>query len=137
MATEMCSVCGEAADADVSDPHGHFASVDGDDGSYMLVDELDEDNPQSQKQDDSYTFTYSFEYIAKNHGNDKYDIDTAEMVVRLEWSDAMAQYVISYDVPDMDKIDPGQGNSDAAGFFEYDVSERLANDLDDLGIYAS
>lgn len=28
MATEMCGVCGEAADANEIDPHGHFSSGD-------------------------------------------------------------------------------------------------------------
>ncbi|OWY79198.1 hypothetical protein B9C99_24065 [Rhodococcus sp. BUPNP1] len=116
------------------DPHGHFTSDD--DDSHGFADEPDEDDPRLLKQDDSYTFTYSFEYIAKNHGNDKYDIDTAEMVVHVEWSDANEGYVISYDVPDMDKIDPEQGNSDAKGFYDTDVYWKLTSDLDDLGITA-
>lgn len=133
MTSESCSVCGEEANADVLDPHGHFTS--GDDDSHGVANELDEDDElRSLKQDDSYTLTYSFEYIAKNHGNGKYDIDTAEMIVDLEWSDAQIGYVISYNVPEMDKIDPGEGNSDAAGFYEHDVSEQLSNDLDAIGI---
>lgn len=94
----------------------------------------EQDYLQSLKKDDSYAFTYSFEYIAKNYGNDKYDIDTADMVVQVEWSDAQAGYVISYDVPDMHKIDPGQGNDNAAGFFENDVYFRVTADLGSLGI---
>lgn len=96
--------------------------------------ENEEDYLKSLKKEDSYTFSYSFEYIAKNHGNDNYDIDTATMEVRVEWSDPQAGYVISYNVTDMYKIDPAQGNSDAEGFYESDVYWRLLTDLSSLGI---
>lgn len=96
--------------------------------------ENEEDYLKSLKKEDSYTFSYSFEYIAKNHGNDNYDIDTATMEVRDEWSDPQAEYVISYNVTDMYKIDPAQGNSDAEGFYESDVDWRLLTDLSSLGI---
>jgi hypothetical protein len=89
---------------------------------------------RSRKKDDSYTFTYAFEYIAKNHGNDNYDIDTASMVVRVEWEDSNAGYVVSYDVPDMHKIDPAQGNGGPQEFYENDVYWRLTDDLASLGI---
>ncbi len=102
------------------------------DDNHGFEDELD--YLRSPKKDDSYTFSYSFEYIAKNYGNDKYDIDTATMNVRVEWNDSDAGYEASYDVPDMHKIDPDQGNSDAAGFYEHDVYWRLIPDLDALGI---
>ena len=96
--------------------------------------ESEEDYLRSLKKEDSYTFSYPFEYIAKNHGDDNYDIDTATMDVRVEWNDSQAGYEMSYDVPDMHKIDPAQGNSDAEGFYEYDVYRRLIADLDALGI---
>lgn len=96
--------------------------------------ENEEDYLRSKKQDDSYTFTYPFEYIAKNHGTDKYDIGIADMVVRVEWSDAEAGYTVHYEVPDISKIDPAEGNSDAAGFYDSDVYWRLLSDLDSLGI---
>jgi hypothetical protein len=41
---------------------------------------------------------------------------------------------MSYDVPDMHKIDPAQGNSDAEGFYEHDVYWRSMADPDALGI---
>ena len=138
MPSESCSVCGEEADADVLDPHGHFTSDDDDNHGFDDDDNHgfanEQDYLRSLKQDDSYTFTYPFEYIAKNHGNDKYDIDTADMVVRVEWNDAQAAYVISYDVPDIDKIDPGQGNSGAEEFYEFNVYWRLISDLASLDI---
>ncbi len=132
MASETCPGCGEEADTDLQDPHGHFGSSD--QNKWGSVYEPDEDDLQALKQDDSYTFTYPFEYIAKNYGNDKYDIETADMVVHVDWNDALEGYVISYDVPDMDKIDPAQGNSDAAGFYDYAVYDKLYSDLDELGI---
>ncbi|WP_168627368.1 hypothetical protein [Cryobacterium sp. BB307] len=91
---------------------------------------------ESLKKDDSYTFTYQFEYIAKNHGNDNYDIDNATMNVRVEWSDSQAGYVVTYDVPDMHKIDLAQGNTDAEGFYEDNVYWRLMDDLASNGIHA-
>ncbi|NHP13947.1 hypothetical protein G8767_10350 [Rhodococcus sp. IC4_135] len=39
MASESCSVCGEEADADVLDPHGHFTSDDDDDDCAICGDE--------------------------------------------------------------------------------------------------
>ncbi|MCD7444766.1 hypothetical protein K4B79_42015 [Streptomyces lincolnensis] len=96
--------------------------------------ENEHDYLRSLKKDDSYTFTYPFEYIAKNHGNDNYDVGTADMVVRVQWSDTEAGYTMAYDVAEMYKIDPAEGNSDAAGFYETDVYWRLVNDLDSMGI---
>jgi len=52
----------------------------------------------------------------------------------VQWSDAQAGYIISYDVPDMYKIDPRQGNNDAEGFYEDDVYYRVTSDLESLGI---
>ncbi|MEW2120903.1 hypothetical protein AB0945_38290 [Streptomyces sp. NPDC005474] len=100
--------------------------------NYGFENELD--YLRSIKKDDSYTFTYPFEYIAKNYGNDNYDIDTADMVVRVQWNDAEAGYTVAYDVPEMDKIDPAEGNGDAASFYESDVYWRLVSDLDGMGI---
>lgn len=100
--------------------------------NYGFEDELD--YLRSIKKDDSYTFTYPFEYIAKNHGNDHYDIGTADMVVRVQWADAEAGYTVAYDVPEMNKIDPVQGNGDAESFYESDVYWRLTSDLDRIGI---
>lgn len=100
--------------------------------NHGLEDELD--YLRSLKKEDSYTFSYRFEYIAKNYGNDKYDIDTATMNVCVQWNDAEAGYDSSYDVPDMHNIDPDQGNSDMSGFYEHDVYPRLIADLDAHGI---
>jgi len=96
--------------------------------------ENEEDYLASLRKDDSYSFTYRFEFIAKNHGNDNYDIDTADMDVQVEWSDSVAGYTISYDVPDMYRIDAAQGNGDAESFYESDIRWRLMSDLEAKGI---
>ena len=101
-------------------------------GKHNYEDELDE--LRTLKKEDSYFFSYPFSYIAKNHGNDRYDDGVATMEVRVDWDDAQAGYVISYSVPDMHKIDPAQGNSDAQGFYDYGVYDRLMADLAGLGI---
>ncbi|MEV5517458.1 hypothetical protein AB0L50_31895 [Streptomyces flaveolus] len=111
----------------------HYApSMWSESNNYGFENELD--YLRSIKKDDSYTFTYPFEYIAKNYGNDNYDIGTADMVVRVQWNDAEAGYTVAYDVPEMDKIDPAEGNGDAASFYESDVYWRLVSDLDGMGI---
>ena len=56
------------------------------------------------------------------------------MNVRVEWKDSDAGYEASYDVPDMHKIDPDQGNIDASGIYEHDVYSQRIPDLDALGI---
>ncbi|MFF8401741.1 hypothetical protein ACF06P_08920 [Streptomyces sp. NPDC015684] len=111
----------------------HYApSMWSESNNYGFENELD--YLRSIKKDDSYTFTYPFEYIAKNYGNDNYDIGTADMVIRVQWNDAEAGYTVDYDVPEMDKIDPAEGNGDAASFYESDVYWRLVSDLDGMGI---
>lgn len=88
----------------------------------------------SGKQDSRYSFSYTFEYIEVNHGNDTYDIGAATMNVDLTWSDAEDGYDVTFDVPEMYKIDPTQGNGDARSFYEDDVYPRLMSDLGGLGI---
>ena len=88
----------------------------------------------ANKQDDSYSFSYTFEYIAANHGNDNYDIEAATMNVNLSWSEAEDGYNVVYDVPEMHKIDPAQGNGDARNFYDDVVYERLMADLARRGI---
>ncbi|KAB3527099.1 hypothetical protein [Alkaliphilus serpentinus] len=98
--------------------------------------ENDDEYMKSLKKGDSYHFTYSFEYIAKNYGNDNYDIDTANMEVKVNWDESQMGYVISYSVPEMYKIDPSQGNGSETEFYESDVYWRLMSDLGSIGIGA-
>lgn len=94
----------------------------------------EEDYIRSLKKDDSYHFSYSFEYIAKNNGNDNYDIETTNMEVSVNWSDAQLGYVISYNIPEMYKIDPSQGNGSEKDFYESDVYWRLISDLENIDV---
>ena len=73
---------------------------------------------RSLKKNDSYHFSYPFEYIAKNYGNGIYDIESTNMEVVVNWSDAQLAYVISFTVPEIYKIDPSQGNGSELEFFE-------------------
>ncbi len=98
--------------------------------------ENEEDYLKSLKKDDGYHFSYSFEYIAKNFGNDIYDIETANMEVSVNWSDAYLGYVISYNVPEMYKIDASQGNGSETDFYNDDVHWRLISELEDMDIGA-
>lgn len=100
--------------------------------NYGFENELD--YLRSIKKEDSYTFTYSFEYIAKNYGNDRYDIATTAMVIHVTWDDTEVGYTMTYEVPEMHLIDPAEGNGDAASFYETDVYDRFDADLDALGI---
>lgn len=96
----------------------------------------EDDYLRTLKKDDSYHFSYSFEYIAKNYGNDNYDIETTNMEVSVNWSDAELGYVISFNIPEMYKIDASQGNGSEMEFYEHDVYWRLRSDLEDIDIGA-
>lgn len=87
------------------------------------------------KKDDSYHFSFPFEYIKKNYGNDKYDIATAYMDVDVEWSDAEQGYVMYYSCQDEHLIDPSEGNSGLEEFFEYNIEDRVRDALAGYGIY--
>lgn len=91
---------------------------------------------QLLKKDSSYNFSYYFEYISKNYGNDIYDIESTSMEVNVNWSDAQLGYVISFSVPEMYKVDPCQGNGSDVEFFENDVYWKLISDLESMGIGA-
>lgn len=94
----------------------------------------EEDYLRSLKKNDSYHFSYPFEYIAKNHGNGNYDIETTNMEVSVNWSDSQLGYVFTYTVPEMYKIDASQGNGSEMEFFENDVCWRLKADLYSMDI---
>lgn len=98
--------------------------------------ENEDDYLDSLKQDDCYHFSIPFEYIAKNYGNDKYDIATTNMEVDVEWSDSEHGYKISYFAPEEYLIDPAEGNCDIDGFYEYDVSLAVQAELESMGITA-
>ncbi len=88
------------------------------------------------KKNNKYHFSYNFEYIAKNYGNDIYDIESTNMEVNVNWSDAQLGYVISFSVPEMYKIDPSQGNGSDVEFYKNDIYWKLTSDLENIGIGA-
>jgi hypothetical protein len=88
---------------------------------------------KSLKKDDHYVFRYTFEFILKNFANGNHEIDTAEMIVNVDWSEPENGYKVVYSIPEMHKIDPLEGNPDEAGFFE-DIYTQLISDLDSLGV---
>lgn len=94
----------------------------------------DEEYLKSLKQDDSYHFTIPFEYIIKNHGDDTYDIGTTYMEVDVEWDDIELGYAISYFVPEMDQINPEEGNGDEDEFYESWVESVVLGRLESMGI---
>lgn len=98
--------------------------------------ENEENYIRSLKKDDYYHFSYSFEYIAKNYGNDNYDIETTNMEVSVNWSDTQLGYVISFNIPEMYKIDPFQGNGGEMEIYESNIYWRLKSDLESIGIRA-
>lgn len=56
------------------------------------------------------------------------------MEIDVNWSDSQLGYVISYNVPEMYKIDPSQSNGSEKDFYELDVYWRLMSDLDAIDI---
>lgn len=97
--------------------------------------ETEEEYLESLKQDDSYHFSIPFEYIKKNYGNGQYDIGVTNMEVDVVWSELSLGYQISYYVPDMDLIDPEEGNSDVDEFYDWAVAPIIEEKLDDLGVF--
>ncbi len=89
----------------------------------------DEEYMDSLKQDDHYHFSIPFTYIKKNLGNDEYEDGTAIMEVDIDWDEYEHGYTATYDVPDMDEIDPEEGNGDEQSFWEdvvyFEVKDRL------------
>ena len=85
----------------------------------------------SLKKNDSYHFSFPFEYIKKNYGDGKYDIAIAYMEIDVVWDSTYHGYQISHNVPDMHKIDPNEGNGDEEEFYTnfiyFDVMDKLAS----------
>ena len=96
--------------------------------------EHEEDYLDSLKQDDHYHFSVPFEYIAKNYGNDEYDIAEAVMEVDVDWDDSEHGYRISFNCPDMYKIDPAEGNGSEEEFYDSAVEPVVLGELDSMGI---
>ena len=91
---------------------------------------------KSLRKSNHYHFSIPFEYIEKNYGEGNYDISTTNMEVDVNWDDSQNGYVITHDVPEMNMIDPNEGNSDEQGFYDCGVEEIVLNRLSSMGIGA-
>lgn len=88
----------------------------------------------SLKKDDHYHFSIPFEYIEKNNGNDNYDIAKALMEVDINWDYSEHGYRISFECPDMYKINPAEGNGDIQSFYDSAVEPIVLGRLESMGI---
>jgi len=94
----------------------------------------EEDYIRSLKQKDHYHFSIPFEYIEKNYGNDTYDIAEAIMEIDVDWDESNLGYRISHYCPDMNKIDPAEGNGDEEEIYVHTIEQEVLERLDSMGI---
>jgi hypothetical protein len=90
---------------------------------------------RSLKRDDSYDFSYRYEYIADRFGDGDDDVrlEIATVNVSLSWDDSPGPgYVVSYAVDSPTPI-PNDWTGDAAQLFD-DLSFQVQADLEARGI---
>ncbi len=90
---------------------------------------------RSMKQDDSYQFSYDYEYVADRFGDgdDDVKLENARLNVSLSWDDSSAPgYVVSYTVDSPTPI-PNDWTGDADQIFS-DLWLAVTADLSSLGI---
>ena len=90
---------------------------------------------RSMKQDDSYQFSYPYEYVADRFGDGDDDVKllSARLNVSLAWDDSSAPgYVVSYTVDSPTPI-PNDWTGDADQIFN-DLWSEVTADLGSLGI---
>lgn len=90
---------------------------------------------RSMKQDDSYAFSYDYEYISDRFGDgdDDVELETATLNVSLVWDDSSAPgYVVSYTVDSPTPI-PNDWTGDENQIFQ-DLLGEVEADLDALDI---
>lgn len=95
-----------------------------------------ESDLDSLKKEDHYHFSVPFTYIKKRLGDDEYVDGTTTMEVDIDWNESQHGYVASYHVPDMNLIDPNDGNPDEEGIWEDDVCYKVTDRLSSMGIPA-
>lgn len=96
----------------------------------------DEEYMDSLKKDDHYHFSIPFTYIKKRLGNDEYEDGTAVMEVDIDWDAAQHGYTASHYVPDMDQIDPNEGNGDEEQIWNDIIYFKVTERLSSMGIPA-
>lgn len=97
--------------------------------------EDEDDYLRSLKQDDSYSFSYDYEYVADRFGDkdDDVTLETATLNLTVTWDDSPAPgYTVSYTVDSPTPI-PNEWTGDADQIFD-DLWPRVTSDLDAEGI---
>lgn len=90
---------------------------------------------RSMKEDDSYEFSYDYEYVADRFGDgdDDVTLEIAKVNVSLSWDDSSAPgYVVSYTVDSPTPI-PNNWTGDADQLFN-DLSSEVQADLASCGV---
>lgn len=90
---------------------------------------------RSMKQDDSYEFSYDYEYVADRFGDgdDDVKLEIAKVDVSLSWDDSSAPgYVVSYTVDSPTPI-PNDWTGDADQLFN-DLWSEVTGDLASRGV---
>lgn len=90
---------------------------------------------RSLKRDDSYEFSYKYEYVADRYGegNDDVTLEHATVNVSLSWDDSPAPgYRVSYTVDSPTPI-PNEWTGDADQIFQ-DLWTDVSADAEDKGI---
>ena len=95
----------------------------------------EDDYLRSLKQDDSYSFQYTYEYVANRYGDgeDDVELESATVDVTLSWDDSSAPgYTVSYHVYAPTSI-PNAYTGDESVIFN-DIRHLLEYDLAGIGI---
>lgn len=90
---------------------------------------------RSMKRDDSYQFSYDYEYVADRFGDGEDDVklENARLNVSLTWDDSSAPgYVVAYTVDSPTPI-PNDWTGDADEIFN-DLWYAVTADLNSLGV---
>lgn len=95
--------------------------------------ENEEEYLESLKHDDSYHFTYLFEYIKEELSDDDYIMDEATMEVDVYWDYGEHGYKVNHYCPDISNI-PSAYNGDEDQIFSEFIYFRVVDDLYALGI---
>lgn len=96
--------------------------------------ESEEDFFDSLMQEESYHFSIPFEYIKRHLGDDEVEMGTTNMEVDVRWDYDEHSYRITYYVPEMDLIDPAEGNGNEDEFYQAAVEPIVLDRLLDLDI---
>ena len=88
---------------------------------------------ETLKLDDSYHFSYPFEYIVERIGDDDYETDTTTMEVDVYWDYEEHGYKVNYNLIDSNKV-PIEYNGDEDAIFTDIIYFKVVDDLYSLGI---